>query len=468
MSANEMFGGLVTIETIDRKTGEVIDTFGPEKNMIVDEGVSSFWKRLAKEDLPHAYVFETISIGTDFGDPSNWSKFNPEPPTRSFGTSTQDAIYACPYSDMTFDYPADNIIKITALIDGVDTMTASFPTDYNAEFNSATLRFGNGDTLAYKRFPSRYVSRDVDIRIIWSLTMMNAATYCGAKDPVDDDDTQIYISDNIDFIRVTESGTFGTDYSSHVNSVTALDADFAGLLYSGDSNGNLVKQDRNRNERWVFTRNGGFKITAIKHDILGNVYTSAENRMIKKITEYGSEIWQYEDPDGPFIKLSGIDDFKNVYYVNEQFGHLVKLTPIGSLSFSNKTDHSNTIIDAQTDENGNTVTVGSDNRVRMFDSGGNMTWDFSITTSPSAVHITPSGEILIGYTSTSIQKLNSAGGVIWTQNVLSDWTTDISSDIDDMIYVTTRDNRVHQLSPTGTLNWSYAASDINALAVNRN
>lgn len=468
MITNESFGGVVTIETIDRSTGKVIDTFGPEKNMIVDEGVSSFWKRLATMDAPHSYVFETIAIGTDYGDPSTWSKFNPEPPSRLFGTSTQDAIYACPYSAMTFEYPADNIIKITALIDGVETMTTSFPEEYSVEFSSATLRFGNSDTLAYKRFPSRYVSRDVDIRIVWSLTMMNAASFCGSLDPVSDDSTQAYISDGIDFIRVNDSGVFGTRYSSHVSSVTSLDADNGGLLYSGDSGGILVKQDRNRNERWVFDRNGGFEISAIKHDMMGSVYTSATNSQIKKISEYGAEIWQYTDTDGPFVYLSGIDQSRNVYYANTQLGKLVKLSPLGRLLESNDEDHNSAIIDSFTSLTGETVTVSAESRVRKFNPSLNEMWNFSITMTPACVTITPSDDIIIGYSSTSIQKLSSSGEVQWTRNILSDWATHVGADEDDFIYVTTRDNMLHKISPSGTLEWSYQSTDINALAINRN
>lgn len=469
------FGGMVKIEIIDKKSGKILDRFGPDKNMVVDEGVEEFWRRLSMLDSGNARAFNSIALGIDYGDPADWTEFNPEPPNRTFGSATQTVIYFTPFENMTFEQPVDNILKITGMVDGVEAMTQSFPTEYSAVFNSATLRFGNDVSFAFKRFPARYISRDVDIRIVWTLTMQNARTFCGFADPVDDGNTKVYFGSQIEIFKLNGSGDLEYGTVNHSEEVSALAADIAGFVYSGDVSGLLIKQDMNRNEQWLFNKNAGAVINRITYDNRGNVYTSATNGQIKKITEYAAQVWSYEDPDGQFVYLSGVDDDLNVYFFNSQTAKVTKLSPIGNVQFENTDDHPASILDASTSRDGNTFTIASDEYVRMLDSGGSLLWETLLDDTPSRVSFDPQGFVVIGFNSGRLEKFDLGGVLVWSLvwpslALLPDWTVELEVDNDGTIFVATRNQEIHRVSRDGVLEWTHddALDTINCIAVNRN
>lgn len=157
-------------------TGEVISHYGPEENMVLDVGIESMWQRLGTIDSVNNFQLNTIAFGDDFGDPTRWSIFNPEPPSRSFTGANQNVTHTLP--SVTFTYPTDDVLQVTADIDGTTFMDTNFPTDVSYDFTSMTLRFINNTAFAFKRFPIRSISRYIRLKIDWRFTLVNAEEFC--------------------------------------------------------------------------------------------------------------------------------------------------------------------------------------------------------------------------------------------------------------------------------------------------
>lgn len=462
-------GGRVKIETIDRRTGRVIDRIGPDDNMIIDVGVGQFWRRLVTNDGGHSLAFNSIAVGTDFGNPDDWSQFNPEPPNRNLTQDDQETIYFTPYANMSFELPVDNVIKVTGLIDGVEAMTQSFPSQHSAVFTSATLRFSNGIPFAYKRFPARYISRDVDIRIIWTITMQNARTFCGFSDPTDDGLTFVYFGEQVESVKLNTDGIQQSAYVNHSSNITSMDADLAGFLYSGDETGALLKQDSRKNIIWQNYQNDGYKITGIGHDLFGSVYVSAENGKIRKLTEYGAQLWSH-DAESAFIRLSGVDSEQGTVFYDYSTFKLTKLSPSGFIAWEEDSAHTEEILDAHTSKAGNTATISSDEHLRLFNADGDLLWEVDLEQTPTKCRMDPTGSIVVGFASNQLRKYDLVGDQRWSVNTMSGWTEHIAVDNDGVSFVVTNDLKIHKVSSEGNIEWTYddILAPVGAIAVNRN
>lgn len=168
--------GKLKITTKDAMTGEVIDVYGFDDNMVVDVGVDTMWLRASTDDASEQYRLDTIHLGDDYGDTSRWGIFNPEPPSRGFTATTQNVTHVIPSVD--FDFPTDEVMRVTATVDGTMMMNTYFPDDIDYRFLSATLRFNNGTVFAYKRFPIRSISRAVTVEFDWRFSIINAEEWC--------------------------------------------------------------------------------------------------------------------------------------------------------------------------------------------------------------------------------------------------------------------------------------------------
>lgn len=167
--------GTVCITMTDIETGEVVDSYGPSENMVVDIGVHTMWKRASMFDELNQMQFHTLHLGDDLGD-ARWGIFNPEPPSRKFTKINQNVTYVIPKT--TFEYPTDEVLRATAYINGSEFMEANYPAEVDYRFTSMTLRFNNGEVFAFKRFPIRSISRFVHVTIDWRFSIVNAEEWC--------------------------------------------------------------------------------------------------------------------------------------------------------------------------------------------------------------------------------------------------------------------------------------------------
>jgi hypothetical protein len=169
--ADEYIGvrGHIAMITTDKETGKVLDTYS-EDNVITVQGFSQMVKRLTFVDsnsqITNSY-FHNFTLGIDVG---SGTLLNPQQPTEFLTSANQTVVYAVPNSDMVYEYPNSKVFRFRTILDGDEIMNTVFPSEIEMRYTSATLRFGNGVTFSYKRFPVRSLSRLVDIEIIWTIT----------------------------------------------------------------------------------------------------------------------------------------------------------------------------------------------------------------------------------------------------------------------------------------------------------
>ena len=465
------FGGEVVIETISRKTGEVIDRYGPSPNMILDQGASLLWSRISDVDSNDAYKFSTIGIGTDYGDDSLWSSFNPEPPSRDMDETDQTAIYFTPESNTTYKYPGQNVIQVIGLIDGVQAMQQSFPTQFDAEFTSATLRTGNNKAFAYKRFPSRYITRDVDIRIIWTLTMQNARTFCGFQTAVDSGVTSIYVSNQIELVKIKTDGEDEWKYTPHSNDLTVVAADMSNYVYTGDIRGLTQKNSNQRTMVWQNLQdNPDFpdaEITNIVYDDRGNVYVSALNGEVKRLTENGGQIWKYQDENDENVYVYGVDGSYWTYVYNPATNYLKKIDSNGIIENLDQGTHTLSIVDARVDNNGQSITIDGDT-LRFFSDQGDLLLDEPLPALGNSLAVFDNNRIIIGYQDKTIRGYDYSFDEKWNTE-LDSAVVHVEIDADGFSYAATVNRTVYKLDTGGGVAWTYGdiLAPISSLTVDR-
>lgn len=168
--------GILSLKIIDSQTNEIIDQYGPSQNMVVDVGIETMWKRLIEEDVTNQYQLDSIFLGDDKGVGPSWSLFNPEPAGRTFTSATQGNPIRLTSSSYTT--PLEDVMKVSSTIIGQTFMDDNFPAQVEYNFTSMTLRFKNGETFSYKRFPIRSITRFTNIKVDWRFKIENFEDFC--------------------------------------------------------------------------------------------------------------------------------------------------------------------------------------------------------------------------------------------------------------------------------------------------
>lgn len=467
------YGGEVKIEVISRETGEIIDTYGPSPNTILDRGAGLLWKRLTQTDSGGAYRFSSISIGNDVGDPSDWSSFNPEPPNRDMTEDDQDVIYFVPSSGMQYKFPAQNVIQAIGMIDGVEAMSQSFPNQFDAEFTSAVLRTGNNHSFAYKRFPARYITRDVDIRVIWTLTMQNAHTFCGFQTPADSGLSSIYVANQIEVIKIDTDGEEQWRYTPHAFDISSISADMSNHVYTGDENGLFQKNSNQRSLVWQNVQDSGefpnAEITGIVYDSRGNVYVSALNGQVKRLTETGGQVWRYKDEESEFVYVYGVDSENWAYVYNPQQNYLKKIDANGVVEPLDQGTHTSSIVGAKVDSNGVSFTIDGESRIRIFSEEGDLLDEKDLPAIANSIALREGSSVVIGFEDGMIRiydyDLEEMDSVELDSSI-----THVEIDSDGVIYAAeTNGNRLHKIKSSGEVEWTFddILSPVGAIAVDR-
>lgn len=167
--------GFLTIKEIDKKTGEVLSEYD-EQNVITREGFANVLSRISRttvddEDVQNMFI-KTIVLGDDIG---NGTIFNPSPATSTLTSIDQSVVYEVPENDMNFNYVSSTTLELNTVLDGTVILDALFPEEVDMRYTSATIRFHDGKTLSYKRFPIRSLSRLVDVQINWRIILDECA-----------------------------------------------------------------------------------------------------------------------------------------------------------------------------------------------------------------------------------------------------------------------------------------------------
>lgn len=174
MNIENKFGmkGHFKMDVISKETGEVIDTVD-DHNVITVYGFSILTTRLTRDDETTGQMYlDTIHLGDDVG---SGTLLAPEAENDALLSSDQNVVYTVPLSDLNRVHNDSKEFVYTTVLDGDEIMNSLFPTEIELRYTSATMRFANGDTFSYKRFPVRSLSRLVDISITWTFTFAEAA-----------------------------------------------------------------------------------------------------------------------------------------------------------------------------------------------------------------------------------------------------------------------------------------------------
>lgn len=172
--------GIVTMQSYDALTGEILDSYGPEYNQIVDEGVEALWKRVSIFNSVSAYtMLHELHAGTDIGPAGEgWTTSNPQPADRDFTAANQTLLFS--FTDVTFLTPTDDLFVVEANLVGQEYFDGTGSLDASFDINSMTLRFPGNVVFAFKRFPTRTLSRGVNLLVKWRFTVQNKDEYCEA------------------------------------------------------------------------------------------------------------------------------------------------------------------------------------------------------------------------------------------------------------------------------------------------
>jgi len=461
--------GEVTIETYDRKTGKRIEICGPSDNIVTDKGIGQMWRRISMSDSSGIFKFETIAIGTDFGDPATWSVFNPEPATRDFTSADQTAIYFAKVDQVFYDYPLDPTIKVTAIIDGAMTMAQSFSDQFSADFSSATLRFGNGETFAYKRFPIRSITRDVNIKIVWTITLKNAAEYC--NEGIFDDGITLayYCTDGRNEVNELDiTGSLAFSSRLHDNEVICVASDLTKNIYSASAIDHvIIKMNRSGVEQWRYDAHTD-TITGLKTDDRGNLYTSSNDGTIVKLNSDGLPLWTYDA--GMPVVVGDVASNGSILIYTPSNNVMTKLNSNGGLVWTSNY-HPSTILDVAFAANDSVYTGSSDNLLRKFDFDGSFEWEYNgFTDFVTSVSGDSLNNVVAGSNDKTVRKVSPAKTEVWKNTDSTEWIQKVIVDASNSIFVLSTDGYIRKLNSDGNQIWMYAQEEdnVNDMAVNRN
>lgn len=165
MKDNTPLVGILSIEEVYRDTGEIIDSY-IQQNMITTEGYASILKNIAQFDtgMSTDNVISTIVLGDDVG---SGTPSDPEPPTILSTYLDQSDVVNIPPADITITYPSVGEFVVSSILNGQQLVDAV--SGETIPYTSASLRFASGESLSYKRFPVKIISRLIDVRINWSI-----------------------------------------------------------------------------------------------------------------------------------------------------------------------------------------------------------------------------------------------------------------------------------------------------------
>lgn len=165
--STKLVRGHLTIREFDSQSGNLINEYA-EKNVITLEGYEEVMSRILDNGSSvEDSILERIVIGDDTG---SGDMIDPEDATDGLTSDDQDIVYEVRPEDMEFNRITSRNTEAVTFLDGTYIMDTYYPDEVDIRYCSATLRFKNGVTLSYKRFPARSISRLISIQMVWSIT----------------------------------------------------------------------------------------------------------------------------------------------------------------------------------------------------------------------------------------------------------------------------------------------------------
>ena len=195
--------GHVSITEIDATKGQPLSA--PEgHNVIVkigmDQLLTAFTQPLASGDQTN-HTVRTLKIGDDIG---SGSPSEPEEPDWDYDGSEQDVIFTVGdggAGSLTFTSVSDQQVDIRASVVGSEVLQ-NFPGETQVEYYSAGLYTGDGSLIAFKRFPERIITNNINLDIRWTIGFTDCE---GLVDGFQFDVIQFIVYDPENHPNVTQS-----------------------------------------------------------------------------------------------------------------------------------------------------------------------------------------------------------------------------------------------------------------------
>ena len=299
--------GVVTIRTISKETGEVLDEF-VDNNVVTTVGMEHLWKRASDNQDANNFTLQYFALGTDYGveEGGDWSMFAPKPAKKEYTKDNQIILYEDDPVNTAFLYPSDTELQVGTILDGAYVINNFFPSETIVFYNSATIRFGDGTVFSFKRFPVRSITKVVDVQISWKFTLVDSALFdCTLIDPFANPEPNHnlgisvyagYLGNNR-IVKLNDAGDKQWQYNNHTDWVTDIKVNENYVFsVSHDMSVRMVEK-ASGNEHKVFEDVHTDQINRILVD--GDYFVTVSNDGMVKKHNYVTEelVWQQEPKD---------------------------------------------------------------------------------------------------------------------------------------------------------------------------
>lgn len=478
--------GVVSIKTICKKTGKVLDEF-KDSNVVTLGGMKKMWERTTSSGSVTDNTIQYFSLGKDYGieEGGDWNIFSPKPAENTYTANNQFVIYNDNPSNTVYEYPSDNELQVGTLLDGEYIIDTFFDDEVTVMYNSATIRFGDGTVFSYKRFPVRSISRLVDVQILWTFTLVDSALFdCGDIDPPviqPEPDHNLGISvyagywgDNT-IHKVDERGQQVWVYDGHADWVNDIKVD-ASYVFS-------VSRDRSIH---VINSDDGTSYNVIEgaHDdvinrvlVDGNMIVTVSNDSYVKKWDYqdGEEVWSFipstvsSDSDAMAIVKSVS---REVYYVAYRDGRVFEIDAENG-QMSNQIDIGYEIVEVETNLDDDLLLSVFDpsaegigyavirystqfnNIPLVIDAYG----DYSFRVVFDKTGNTSSPNFYVASDDMHVRRYDRIGDLIWQFDRHTDIIRGMEMDQFGYIYTGSLDQTVRKVTPNGNQVWAYTGNE---------
>lgn len=114
-----------------------------------------------------SHIIRRLKIGDDFGG-AGFTEMNPQPATPDFTNADQNVVFTVEPANITVNYPNFYSVEYLVVLDGGDVMD-QFPDDVDKRYSSAALYTDNDTAIAFRRFETRTITRQITVDIKWTL-----------------------------------------------------------------------------------------------------------------------------------------------------------------------------------------------------------------------------------------------------------------------------------------------------------
>ena len=494
--------GVVTIRTISKETGEVLDEF-VDNNVVTTVGMEHLWKRVSDSQDANNYTLQYFVLGSDYGveEGGDWSMFAPKPAKKEYTKDNQIILYEDDPANTAFAYPSDTELQVGTILDGSYIINNFFSSETVIFYNSATIRFGDGTVFSFKRFPVRSITKVVDVQISWKFTLVDSALFdCTLIDPFANPEPNhnlgisVYAGflGNNRILKLSDTGDKQWEYGNHTDWVTDIKVndDFV-FSVSRDMSVRLT-QKADGVEHKVFNDVHTDQINRILVD--GDYFTTISDDGMVKRHNYVTEelIWQREpkdlfsNPTPNSIPMAIVKSSYDGYYiVAYQDGTIIEFLSNNGAPVNRYNIDAEVVEMESTPDGDILVSIYDEPPVNEPENGyGYAVLRYSLQSDATQLVLddynsysfkvifdktgnTNTPDFFIASDDGHVRRYDRGGNLVWQFDDHSDVIRGLAYDRYGYIYTGSNDQTLKKISPNGNQVWAYTknAHPVSAIAV---